>query len=253
MKNLVKKHLLPAIILFKPQIGENIGSVARAMKNCGLNDLRIIDPRDGWPNSKAFPTAVGAIDIIKNAKIYDTLNDSLNDISFLVSTSARKRFMNKKIENPDSISSILVSNTFKKVKSAIIFGPESSGLTNDEISVSDIVVTVPLDQNFSSLNLSQAVLIMTWEFHKKFINSFNIYNSTNSSKKNTLINISSNIKDRELFYLRLEKLLDNNKFFPTKQMKPKIMRNIKNVFIRAKLTKQELSTFHGIISSLDNN
>ena len=253
MKNLVKQYPLPAIILFKPQIGENIGSVARAMKNCGLNDLRIIDPRDGWPNSKTAPTAVGAIDIIENAKIYETLNDSLNDVSFLVSTSARKRFMNKKIENPDIMSNILVSNTLKKIKSAIIFGPESSGLTNNEISASDIVVTVPLDQNFSSLNLSQAVLIMAWEFHKKFINSFKINESKSSSKKNILINVSSNIKDRELFYLRLEKLLENNKFFPTKQMKPKIMRNIKNVFIRAKLTKQELSTFHGIISALDKN
>ena len=252
MKTFNKNSFLPAIILFKPQIGENIGSVARAMKNCGLYDLRIIDPRDGWPNSKTTPTAVGAKDIIKNAKIYKSLSESLIDVSFLVSTSARKRFMNKKVTNPDNISNILVSNTYNKINSAIVFGPESSGLSNDEISLSDIVVTIPLNQKFSSLNLSQAVLITSWEFYKKFNNNSKINNNIGTSKKNIQITASSTIKDRELFYSRLETLLENKKFFPTKQMKPKIMRNIKNVFIRAKFTKQELSTFHGIISSLED-
>ncbi len=253
MKKQSKKDLfLPTIILYEPQIGENIGSVARAMKNCGLYDLRIVKPRDGWTNPKSLSTAVGAIDLIENAKVCSSLNESLKDISFIVSTSARKRFMNKKVEDPSNVSKILLSNYNQKIKSAIIFGPENSGLSNNEISVSDLVMMVPLNKNFSSLNVSQAVLIIAWEFHKILSNfSLNVQ-GTIPSKKNLQFNLLASFNDRELFFNRLEKLLDEKNFFPTSKMKPKIMRNIKNVFIRAKLSKQELSTFQGIISSMEN-
>ena len=245
-------HFLPSIILFKPQLGKNIGSVARAMKNFGLYDLRLVEPRDGWPNADALTTAAGADDIINNAKVYINLEESVEDISFLAATSARKRYLRKKISSPISAAKLLFEKFKKDYKCAILFGPENSGLTNKEISLSDLVVVIPLNPKFSSLNLSQAVLLMIWEFRKLlFIEGIYNDDSEELTEKNKNRSNLVDINEREFFFERLESLLDEKQFFPTKEMKSSIMSNIKDVFIRSKLSKQEISTFHGIISAFE--
>ena len=151
-------------ILVRPQIGENIGSVARAIKNFNITKLRIINPRCEWPNQKALATSVGAKDILKSTKIYNSLKKSIDDLDVVFATSSRIRKANKKI-----ISVIdLKKKIDKKNKIGIIFGPEASGLTNDDISHANYLVKIPTNEKFSSLNLSHSAIIFCFELFKIF-------------------------------------------------------------------------------------
>ena len=159
-------------ILVRPQLGENIGSVARAIKNFNITKLRIVNPRCGWPNQKALVTSVGAKDILKSTKIYHSLEKSLGDLDIIFATSSRIRKVNKRI--------ISVVDLKKKIKTkhkiGIVFGPEASGLSNNEISYADYLVKIPTNKNFTSLNLSHSAIIFSFELFKFF-----------SKKKNTFI------------------------------------------------------------------
>jgi len=151
-------------ILVRPQIGENIGSVARAIKNFNIKHLRIVNPRCNWPNQKALATSVGAKDVLKSAKIYDSVEKSIGDLDIIFASSSRIRKVNKKI--------ITVSNLKTKIKKGrkigILFGPEASGLSNDEISCADYLVKIPTNKKFSSLNLSQSAIIFCFELFQYF-------------------------------------------------------------------------------------
>ena len=151
-------------ILVRPQIGENIGSVARAIKNFNIKYLRIVNPRCNWPNHKALATSVGAKDILKSAKIYDSVEKSIGDLDIIFASSSRIRKVNKKI--------ISVLNLKKKIKKGrkvgILFGPEASGLSNDEINCADYLVKIPSNKKFSSLNLSHSAIIFCFELFQHF-------------------------------------------------------------------------------------
>ena len=151
-------------ILVRPQMGENIGSVARAIKNFKINKLRIINPRCAWPNQKAIATSVGAKDILKSAKIYYSVEKSIEDLDIIFASTSRIRKINKKI--------ISVTNLNKKIrkgrKIGILFGPEASGLSNDEISCADYLVKIPNNEKFSSLNLSHSAIIFCFVLFQKF-------------------------------------------------------------------------------------
>ena len=151
-------------ILVRPQIGENIGSVARAIKNFNIKYLRIVNPRCNWPNQKAIATSVGAKDILKSVKIYNSVEKAIEDLNIIFASSSRIRKVNKKI--------ISVSNLKIKVKHGrkigILFGPEASGLSNDEISCADYLVKIPSNKKFSSLNLSHSAIIFCFELFKHF-------------------------------------------------------------------------------------
>ena len=151
-------------ILVRPQLGENIGSVARAVKNFNMKYLRIVNPRCSWPNQKAIATSVGAKDILKSAKIYDTVEKSIGDLDIIFASSSRIRKVNKK--------TISVSNLKKKIKKGrkigILFGPEASGLSNDEIRCADFLVKIPSNNKFSSINLSHSAIIFCFELFKHF-------------------------------------------------------------------------------------
>ena len=158
----------PVVILARPQLGENIGAAARAMKNCGLTDLRLVEPRDGWPNLVAFPMAAAGKDIIESAKVYKTLGDALHDVTFLVATSARPRDMAKPVSDPRSVAPLLVGHHEQFTDSGryagLLFGAERSGLDNDELALADIIVQADLNPEATSLNLAQAVFLMAWEW-----------------------------------------------------------------------------------------
>ena len=164
-------------ILVRPQIGENIGSVARAMKNFNIKNLRIVNPRCNWPNQKAAATSVGAKDILKSAKIYDSVEKSVGDLNIIFASSSRIRKVNKKI--------ISVINFKKKIKTGrkigILFGPEASGLSNDEISCADYLVKIPSNKNFSSLNLSHSAIIFCFELFKHYAKKQFVYKTNYKS------------------------------------------------------------------------
>ena len=151
-------------ILVRPQMGENIGSVARAIKNFNIKYLRIVNPRCSWPNQKALATSVGAKDILKSAKIYESVEKSIGDLDLIFASSSRIRKINK--------NTISVTNLKTKIKKGrkigFIFGPEASGLSNDEINCADYLVKIPSNKKFSSLNLSHSAIIFCFEIFKNF-------------------------------------------------------------------------------------
>ena len=251
-----KKNKLspPAIILVNPQLAQNIGSVARAMKNCGLCDLRLVKPRDGWPNSNASTMAAGADDLLSRAKVFDNLPEALNDISMVVASSARSRDITKAEVLPNEAAQKIIAHANEGGKSGFLFGAEQSGMSNDEISISNLIVKVPLNKTFSSLNLAQAVLIMAWEWRRNALEA-GFLDEDYQEKKNS-INIDhktpfASAEERDFFFSRFENLLDDNNFFSTQEMKPSVMNNLKSIFIRAELSKQELGTLNGVVSALE--
>ena len=151
-------------ILSRPQLGENIGSTARALKNFNINNLRLISPRCDWPNTKALATSVGAKNVLKSAKIYDSIDKSIGDLDIIFASTSRKRKVNKKV------ISILdfTKKIKKKQKIGIIFGSEASGLTNDELNSADYLVTIPTNRKFSSLNLSHSVILFCHQLFTHF-------------------------------------------------------------------------------------
>ena len=160
-------------ILVRPQMGENIGSVARAIKNFNIKYLRIVNPRCNWPNQKALATSVGAKDILKSAKIYNSIEKAIGDLDIIFASTSRIRKVNKKI------ISILdfKKKVEKKRKIGILFGPEASGLSNDEISYANYLVKIPTNKKFSSLNLSHSAIIFCFELFQYFSNKKAIYKS----------------------------------------------------------------------------
>src|ERR1700755_3156166 len=153
----------PAVILSFPQLGENIGAAARAMANFGLADLRLVHPRDGWPNDRAWMTAAGALDIVKGATLHDGTREALGDLDLVYATTARERGTTKEVLTPKEAARRLRIAVAKGRKTGILFGNERAGLTNEEVSLADAVITIPTSE-FSSINLGQAVLLTAYEW-----------------------------------------------------------------------------------------
>lgn len=242
---MINNNVYPKIILIEPQLGENIGSSARAMLNFGLYDLILVNPRDGWPNKKAISTSAGALEYDDfNVQIVDNLKDAIKDSAYIVSTSARKRDINKPILNLSSAIKKIFEIHKNGMKTAVLFGGEKSGLNNNDIVKSDAIVKIDTNDNFSSINLSMSVFAFCYQWYmESFKNKFkinNIYNKKMLAEKNELI----------FFLDRLINILDKNKFFIPKEKKSSMIKNIEAIFTRNNLTAQELKILHGIISNL---
>ena len=153
----------PIIILCRPQLGENIGKAARAMLNFGLTEMRLVAPRDGWPNPNAGPAASGADIVLANAQVFPTLAEATADIAHVYATTVRKRGVTKPVITPEVAAREVLSNTGR---SAILFGAERSGLESDEVNVARAIITVPINPEFGSLNLAQAVILCAYEWSK---------------------------------------------------------------------------------------
>ncbi len=153
----------PIIVLVRPQLGQNIGKAARAMLNFGLTELRLVAPRDGWPNPSAGPSAAGADSVIADAKVYDTLADAVADCSHVYATTVRKRGVTKPVLTPEAAANAIVA---ARAKSAIVFGPERSGLDTEDVALARTIITVPINPEFGSLNLAQAVILCAYEWSK---------------------------------------------------------------------------------------
>jgi tRNA/rRNA methyltransferase len=230
-------------ILVKPQLGENIGACARSLKNFGFSKLKIVAPKQGWPNYKARATSVGAIDIIKKTKIYNNTVDAISEFDIVFSLSARKRDINKKhisLNNFLKIISLKNNNKF-----GLIFGPEASGLSNEDLSYSNYIIQIPTSKKFKSLNLSHSLTIICYEIFKLFnLKKFNL------NQKNTKI---SSKKDLTLFLDHLKSLLHKKNFFVPEEKKLSMIMNINNLFYRFEPSNKELRILASIISTLAKN
>ncbi|MGZ2404500.1 RNA methyltransferase [Rhizobium ruizarguesonis] len=235
----------PAIILIEPQMGENIGMVARAMANFGLAELRLVNPRDGWPNEKALATASKADHVIEATKVYDTLEQAVADLNFVYATTARERDGYKPVRSPVIAAETLRARFRAGEGTGILFGRERWGLTNEEVALADEIVTFPVNPAFASLNIAQAVLLMSYEWMKSGMEDlgavpFQAMGQTPSTKN-------------QLFGLfhQLEEALDARGYFHPAGKKPKMVDNLRAVLSRRAFTEQEISVLRGVISSLD--
>ena len=227
-------------ILARPQMGENIGSVARALKNFKLTNLRIVNPRCSWPNTKALATSVGAKDILKSTKIYETIEKTVNDLDIIFASTARIRKINKKM--------ISIQDLKKKIKKnqkiGILFGSESSGLSNDELSCADYLVKIPANKKFNSLNLSHSVILFCFHIFLHFSSKKFIYNSTYKSAVASKSEVNK-------FLSFIVEALDQKGFLQPKHKRQSMIRNIANIFHRINLSEQEIRILLGVFSTLN--
>ena len=230
-------------ILIKPQLGENIGASARALKNFGFKNLSITNPRDGWPNIRAKATSVGAFDILQKTKIFETTDQVVKKFDIIFSFSARKREINKKHISLNNFINILKKLKSKKI--GLMFGPEASGLSNIDLSYSNYIVQIPSSPNFKSLNLSHSLLLICYEIFK--MNKFRLLKQTSFTKKIGKKGKISQILD--LITLRLEK----KNFFQPPEKKLTMISNINNLFYRMELNDKELRILSSIVGSLTKN
>jgi tRNA/rRNA methyltransferase len=232
----------PAIILVEPQLGENIGTAARAMMNCGLADLRLVRPRDGWPSKKAVAAASGADAVLEKARLYDSVEVAIASLRHVYATTARDRYMVKRILTPRFAIEEMRGLMAAGEGSGILFGPERTGLLNEHIALAEAVISVPLNPAFSSLNLAQSVLILGYEW----------FNAVDSTPGNLLATGHSRPATKEQlirFFEHLEEELDANSFMRNAEKRPSMVRNLRNLFQRANCTEQELRTLHGVVTS----
>lgn len=238
--------LAPVIILVGPQLGENIGMCARAMLNCAVTELRIVNPRDGWPNPAAVSAASGATAVLDQAKLYTSTQDAIADLEFVLATTARQRGMVKDIYSTDrAAKEIRKRNADKVQKCGILFGPERAGLDNDDVALANAILNIPLNPGFSSLNLAQAVLLACFSW-------LSAENPFRAEDTVTEMGDTAPATKQEIDYLlaHIEDELVKGDFFRSPEQKPTILRNIRNFFFRSGPTQQEVRTFHGIISCL---
>ena len=227
-------------ILVKPQLGENIGACARSMKNFGFSKLKIISPKQAWPNKKAKVTSVGAFDIINKAKIFDNTKSAIGDYDIIISLSARKRDINKKHISINQFLEMIKKK--KNTKFGLMFGPEASGLSNDDLSLSNYVLQIPTSKKFKSLNLSHSLTLISYEIFKSI-------NPKKFKKIGKNLKISSKNKISSLV-AHLEKLLDKKGFFVPAEKKHSMIMNINNLFYRLEPNDKELRILASIVSSL---
>ena len=230
-------------ILIKPQLGENIGACARSMKNFGFNKLNIVSPKFSFPNHKAKVTSVGAYDIINNTKVFKTTAEAIGEFDIVISLSARKREINKKHVTIRDFSKILA--TYKKKKIGLMFGPEASGLSNQDLSLSNFILQIPTFNNFKSINLSHSVTLICFEILK-------FLNKKLFKKEGKNIKISSKSKIT-LALKHLIKLLETKDFFVPKEKKQSMILNINNLFCRFEPNDKELRILASIVTALSKN
>ena len=229
------RKLLPEIVLVNTQLPENLGATARCMLNFRFEKLRVINPKFSLDNEKIIPVCAGADKVIKKVKVFENFSDLIKDFNYVIGASNRVRSQKKSEINFKKIKEIILKN----YKVAIVFGPEKSGLDNEDLSLCDYTIRISSNQNFSSLNLSHAVAVVCYNLFILLSNKENLH------KKKLIENIA---KKNELFsfYKILEKSLDRSNFFNVKERKKITFQKIKNIFCKYKLSSEEVRTLISI-------
>jgi tRNA/rRNA methyltransferase len=238
----------PAIVLVGPQLGENIGTAARAMLNCGLGDLRLVNPRDGWPSDKARSAASGADSVIDGARLYADIPAAIADLHHVYAATARRREVVKPVLTPRAAAAEIRAATRRNERCGILFGPERWGLLTDEVSFAASIVEVPLNPAFASLNLAQAVLVIAYEWR--------ITGDAGPGK--VIPTLAAHGGPTELadqadtlrFFEHLEKELDESGYLFPPDKRPTMVRNLRSIFLRAELTEPEVRSLRGVVKAL---
>jgi TrmH family RNA methyltransferase len=234
----------PVVILVRPQLAENIGAAARAMGNGGLFHLRLVAPRDGWPQERAWRMASGAHRILESATIHETVADAVADLHRVFATCPRPRHIIKPILTARGAAIELHAIGARDLKAGILFGPERAGLDNDDIACADSLIRYDLNPGFMSLNLAQAVMIMGYEWF--------IAREPDTGARNFQTNETGIATKAELenFIAHLIRACDDSGFLKNPQKRPGMVRNLRHFFQRGEVTTQELNTLHGVITDL---
>jgi tRNA/rRNA methyltransferase len=234
----------PAVVLVAPQLGENIGMAARAMLNCGLMDLRLVAPRDGWPNQAAVNAASGATAVLDRARLFATTAEALADLHFVYAATARERGMTKPVVTPRLAASEIREKGAAGIRCGVLFGPEAKGLHNDDIALSDAILMAPLNPGFSSLNLAQAVLLIGYEWFQLGVDV------PDRQLVCPVGRVPATKEELRHLFEHLERELLACGFLHSEQKRPVMVRNLRNMFQRAELTDQEVRTLRGAIVGL---
>ena len=233
----------PIIILVEPQLGENIGAAARVIANFGLARLRLIKPRDGWPNIQAQRSASGADRILDDAVLFDTLEAAIADCTVVLATTARAHDQAKPVIGPDEAAEFLAPHVGAGENVAVLFGRERHGLENDEVALVDRIVTFPINPAFASLNLAQAVALVAYEWFKLASGGELPFTMPRKSEP-------AGKQQVQAFFANLEHQLDRIEYFRPLDKRATMLVNLRNIFARMQPTTQDIQTLHGIVVAL---
>jgi tRNA/rRNA methyltransferase len=233
----------PVVILVEPQLGENIGAAARAMANFGLSRLRLVSPRQAWPNPKAAMMAVGADHILDGAVLYDRLEAAIADCTFVLATTARAHDQAKPVIGAAEAAAQIAPRVTAGQTVGIVFGRERNGLENDEVALADAIITLPVNPAFASLNLAQAIVIVAYEWFKLASGAklpFAMPKKSPPAPKEQLL----------AFFASLERELEQVEFFRPPDKRETMQINLRNIFARMQPTQQDIQTLHGVITAI---
>jgi len=233
----------PVIVLVEPQLGENIGAAARAMANFGLSRLRIVNPRQGWPNDKARIMATGAGRLLDGAELYDTLEGAIADCNFVLAATARAHDQAKPVIGAAEAAAEMAPRIAAGERIAVLFGRERNGLENDEVALADRILTLPVNPGFASLNLAQAIVIVAYEWFKLQSGAalpFAMPEKSAPAPKQQLL----------AFFASLERELEKVEFFRPPDKRETMQINLRNIFTRMRPTRQDIQTLHGVIMAI---
>ncbi len=233
----------PSFVLVRPQMGENIGAAARAMWNFGLDRMRIVAPRDGWPNPKAVAMSSGAGRLLDEAQLADTLPDALSDCTYVFATTARPRELTKPVYSPEGAMKLAAEKIAAGEKVAVMFGPERAGLENDDIARANAIITVPVNPEYASLNLGQCVLLTAYEWRRQVVS---VEHETFEIGKSDW---ATNIEVEKLVEHYEDRLDEAGFFFPPEKA-PGMRVVFRNLFSRMRLTRADVQMLHGVMRQM---
>ena len=233
----------PIVVLVEPQLGENIGAAARVMANFGLSRLRLVQPRDGWPNLQARRSASGADRVLDDTQLYDTLQSAIADCSVVLATTARAHDQAKPVIGAQAAAALLAPHVAAGDNVAVLFGRERYGLENDEVALADRIVTFPVNPAFASLNLAQAVALVAYEWFKLTTGEALPFGMPVKSPPAGKAQVQA-------FFASLERELDRIEYFRPLHKRATMIVNLRNIFARMQPTQQDVQTLHGIVMAL---
>ncbi len=247
----------PVVILAEPQLGENIGTAARAMANFGLHELRLVRPRDGWPSETADKAASGAVFVTQNAIVYDSMEEAVGDLTYVYATTARPRDMVKPVVTPQTAALQIHQRAREQGgRTGLLFGRERWGLNNDEIALCDAICMAPVNPQFASINIAQAVLLLGYEWfkqgHEGTLGRQTQFDGLVEEGMGMAAKDTRPATKKELigFFEHLESALDETGFLWPPEKRPNMVRNLRHMFQRLQATEQDIKSLRGIVASL---
>src|SRR4051812_22699986 len=233
----------PCVILVEPQLADNIGSVARAMANFGLSELRLVSPRQGWPHERAVVMAAGADRVLDGAKLYDTVAAAIGDLNFIFAATARAHDQAKPVVDPATAAALSAEQIAGGARVGLMFGRERNGLENHEVALADQIITLPVNPAFASLNLAQAVVVIAYEWFRHLTGTrlpFRMPHKSDAAPRQQLL----------AFFENLERELEKVGFFRPPDKRETMVINLRNIFTRMNPTRQDIQTLHGVLMAI---